>query len=109
VHVYGDGYIDRVSPMTRSSWELAMRPQATDDVSISLNARPAAESLIAAIDDELGRAGTLDGFLAVSDHLDVLLDLRLAACEIAALETLDSELAGDSRRRGRAHRLPQRA
>jgi hypothetical protein len=64
---------------------------------------------IAKIDAALTDAGKFDGVVRVVDYLDVLLDLRLAAEEIATLATLDGDLPMESWRRGRGtHRVPER-
>ena len=63
-----------------------------DDASRSADVEPAAEMLIAKIDVALARAGTHEGVIRVGDHLDALLDLRLAAQELATLASLDGAL-----------------
>jgi len=79
------------------------------DLRTPVTAQPAAESLIARIDAALARAGNLDGVVRVVDHLDVLLDLRLAAEEVATLANLDGELRKESRRPWPTmHRVAQR-
>jgi hypothetical protein len=89
--------------------KLLMRVDRRGESSSSAEAGPALELFIAKIDAALTEAGRLDGVVRAVDYLDVLLDLRLAAEEIATLTTLDGDSTTESRHGWRStHRVPLR-
>lgn len=56
----------------------------------------AGDLLIASIDAALALTAGCDGQIRVADHVDVLLDLRLAATETTRLRTLETEWAAET-------------
>jgi hypothetical protein len=66
-------------------------------VEVSVGGEPEAEdSLIATIDAALALTQGRDGLIRVADHVDVLLDLRLAASETTRLRALETDWAAES-------------
>jgi hypothetical protein len=56
----------------------------------------AEDSLIASIDAALALTAGCDGQIRLADHVDVLLDLRLAATETTRLRALETEWAAEN-------------
>jgi hypothetical protein len=94
---------ESVSPQDRP---LREEPNAVDT---PVNTPCGAHVVIAAIDAILALTGNAGDAIRIGAHIDVLLDLRLVASEIATLDTLDTEWATQRTRRSRnSDRVAQR-
>jgi hypothetical protein len=69
--------------------------QPTVEASVGGEGEPG-DLLIASIDAALALTAGCDGQIRVADHVDVLLDLRLAATETTRLRALETEWAAEN-------------